>query len=193
MKTQKPKKSKKSTDVFLRHQIRIAQDTLKMHDLGAKLMGGMTKDEARDLLKKHGVPFTEEPEKEVEFISCREVRRVPADWQHPKDAEGNDVPLFSEFPYEPSEIPEGIAEGWLKNEPPHYGVPMMPTWPEGQATHFQMYETTSEGSPISPVFPKVEQLALWLAFNNIPTWADQTATYSQWLKIIEASLAKTQS
>jgi hypothetical protein len=29
-----------------RHQLRIARDTLKLSDVGAMIMGGMTKDEA---------------------------------------------------------------------------------------------------------------------------------------------------
>ena len=41
--------------VFLKHQIRIAKATLKLSDVGAKIMGGMTKQEARDLLNKHGI------------------------------------------------------------------------------------------------------------------------------------------
>lgn len=39
--------------VFLRHRLRIARDTLKMSDEGARILGGMTKAEARELLKKH--------------------------------------------------------------------------------------------------------------------------------------------
>ncbi len=38
------------TDVFKKHQLRIARSTLKMSDVGAQIMGGMTKDEARELL-----------------------------------------------------------------------------------------------------------------------------------------------
>lgn len=34
-----------------KHAFKIAKDTLKMSDAGAKVMGGMTKDEARDFLK----------------------------------------------------------------------------------------------------------------------------------------------
>lgn len=33
------------------HQLRIAHDTLKMSDAGAKIMGGMTKDEARRIIE----------------------------------------------------------------------------------------------------------------------------------------------
>lgn len=37
-------------DVARKHQLRIARDTLKMSDTGALIMGGMTKDEARQML-----------------------------------------------------------------------------------------------------------------------------------------------
>ena len=37
-------------DVFAKHQRRIAIDTLKMSDIGALIMGGMTKEEARTFL-----------------------------------------------------------------------------------------------------------------------------------------------
>ncbi len=37
---------------FLKHQIAIAKATLRMSDAGARIMGGMTKDEARAILAK---------------------------------------------------------------------------------------------------------------------------------------------
>jgi len=37
-----------------KHQLKIAQDTLKLSDAGARIMGGMTKEEARALLRKQG-------------------------------------------------------------------------------------------------------------------------------------------
>ncbi len=35
-----------------RHQIKIARQTLKMNDVGARIMGGMTKDEARRIIER---------------------------------------------------------------------------------------------------------------------------------------------
>lgn len=52
-------KRNQKPDVFARHQIRIAKATLKMHDVGAFIMGGMTKEEARAILIRHGINFTE--------------------------------------------------------------------------------------------------------------------------------------
>jgi hypothetical protein len=41
--------------VFDKHQIAIAKATLKMSDVAALIMGGMTKEEARAILAKHGI------------------------------------------------------------------------------------------------------------------------------------------
>ena len=46
-------------DVFQKHQIRIAMRTLELSDVGALIMGGMTKDEARAILKRHNIKFFE--------------------------------------------------------------------------------------------------------------------------------------
>jgi len=43
-----------SLDTFQKHQKNIAIKTLKMSDAGARVMGGMTKEEARDFLKSIG-------------------------------------------------------------------------------------------------------------------------------------------
>lgn len=57
----------------------------------------------------------------------------------------------------------------------------MPEWDASERTHYQMYETTSEGTPISPVFADVESLARWLADTGASAFGDMTATYEQWL------------
>lgn len=46
-----------------------------------------------------------------------------------------------------------------------------------------MYETTSKGTPISPVMASPEELAHWLADNRANTFANFTATYEQWLAV----------
>lgn len=46
--------AKKSLSVPEKHQLKIAKDTLKMSDAGARIMGGMDKDEARKFLKSIG-------------------------------------------------------------------------------------------------------------------------------------------
>lgn len=43
---------KKELDVFEKHQLKIAKQTLKYSDVGAMIMGGMTKEEARKVIKR---------------------------------------------------------------------------------------------------------------------------------------------
>ena len=42
----------KKLDIFDRHQLKIARQTLKYSDIGAKIMGGLTKEEARKIIEK---------------------------------------------------------------------------------------------------------------------------------------------
>jgi len=53
-----------SKDVPTQHQISIAKKTLKMNDVGANIMGGMSKSEARACLKKNG--YSDEQIKKLE-------------------------------------------------------------------------------------------------------------------------------
>jgi len=47
-----------------------------------------------------------------------------------------------------------------------------------------MYETTSEGSPISPPMESPEALARWLVDNRASAFGNETATYEDWLDMI---------
>jgi len=139
----------------------------------------------------------------------REVRRVPADWEHPKDGFGRHMPMFDES-YEDAraEWLDGLAL-WLKNEHPDQsehdstkeldfwewggGPPdrdyYRPHWTDEERTHYQMYQTTSEGSPISPVMETPEELARWLADNNANAFAGDTASYESWLRVCNGGYA----
>lgn len=137
----------------------------------------------------------------------REVRRVPADWKHPRESGRSNMhrPLF-EGPW------EARAEQWDKDAAlfarglDSQGDPLpvdmkattfaewdgdrpeqrdyMPTWTDAEKTHWQMYETTTEGTPISPVCDSPENLARWLADNNASTFASATTDYDTWLRMI---------
>lgn len=146
----------------------------------------------------------------------REVRRVPADWQHPKkhqfDHRGRLVerykPLFGgswsqaarewdaeREKWERGEFPEYASEEsrqmpydqWSGRRP--YSGDYMPDWPAEQRTHFMMYEDTSEGTPISPAFSSPEELARWLADNKASAFGSDTATYEQWLRVARGGWA----
>ena len=49
---------------------------------------------------------------------------------------------------------------------------------------YQLWSTTTEGTPMSPVFEKPEDLAHWLEDNNASSFGSQTATYEQWMNFI---------
>ena len=137
----------------------------------------------------------------------REVRRVPPDWNHPKDARGKYIPLESgyiEYLHGKAQWERGFVSdykgGWKpKDTEQNYSYEKyagekraeehMPVWPESVCTHFQMYETTTEGTPLSPPLPSAEELAHWLADNGASAFGDRNATYEQWLATIKRSWA----
>ena len=113
----------------------------------------------------------------------RQIRRVPADWMHPKNDKGHIIPMHDHFPYNEEEIEEGLADGWLDNEPPNYGCDVMPQWSDEERTHFQLYENTTEGTPLTPVFATPEEVARYAADNHVSTFGSMTATYEEWLPL----------
>ena len=74
------------------------------------------------------------------FVGGREVRRVPRSWQHPKDDRGRYVPL--------------LPDDYWSDEPVDDAA-KMPA-PDGP-TEIMAYETTTEGTPISPAFPNTPE------------------------------------
>ena len=87
----------------------------------------------------------------------REIRRVSLDWEHPRNSRGF-VPLFDGW----AEAMESFGkdpkdwDGEAPN-PEKY----MPDFGE-RATAYQVYESVSEGTPISPVFATKDALLDWL-------------------------------
>jgi hypothetical protein len=71
----------------------------------------------------------------------------------------------------PDDKYEELAENFEDIEPP-----------EGNG--YQLWETTSEGSPVSPVFKTPEELARWLCDNNASSFGEQTESYETWLKFV---------
>lgn len=71
----------------------------------------------------------------------------------------------------PDEETKARYESWRRTEPP-----------SGEG--WQMWETTSEGSPMSPVFATPEGLARWLADTKASAFAGIGASYEDWLGMI---------
>lgn len=134
----------------------------------------------------------------------REVRRVTKDWEHPKKDNGSYQPMFDD--YYQNVLDEWIEQNkaWENGTHPdfkEYGsdYPRYAMWggnppdcayykavreKQEDLTHIQMYEDTSEGTPISPVFEKPEDLARWLYDNKASAFGYQTASYEHWLSMI---------
>jgi hypothetical protein len=135
----------------------------------------------------------------------RHVRRVPADWQHPRDDQGQFVPLFNGEDFERRlRTWEAGAAAWAQGEFPacahagHRQEPYekwagarpspqryMPCWDPAVCTHYVMYETTTEGTPISPVMESEEALARWLADHGASLSERDVADYATWLAIVQ--------
>jgi hypothetical protein len=146
----------------------------------------------------------------------REVRKVPAEWQHPKHwvtgmrgPEERYTTLYAgesyqarvdEWDDECAKWKNGthpdlnypsaksmVYEEWAGNRP-HRGD-YMPNWPESERTHYMMYEDTSEGTPISPAFATPEELARWLADTNASAFGSEGASYESWLRVARGGWA----
>ena len=61
-----------------------------------------------------------------------------------------------------------------------------PAIPEGPG--WQMWQTTSEGGPISPVFENPHMLARWLAENETGFGGMSSYTAEQWMQVIEGTV-----
>ena len=103
----------------------------------------------------------------------RELRKVPANWEHPKNDNGKYQPMFNIYygdamndwlknhkQWEDGTHPDLVAKPERKQEYPFYaewgGNPpdikyyQTKRYTNEDLTHIQLYETTSEGTPKKP-------------------------------------------
>jgi hypothetical protein len=100
----------------------------------------------------------------------REIRRVPPDWKHPKNERGHYIPLYDKTFIEGERDHILLDLDWYLDNPEFlsewYNDWPQPEWYrtafEQEPTHYQIYETVTEGKPVSPVFATLEALAQWL-------------------------------
>ena len=120
----------------------------------------------------------------------REIRMVPANWEHPKAmrhwGKEDYQPMFDRtFESAVSEWKAGLAK-WEAGERPSYfdaadypngieyweweGAPperaYYRPWSDDEAVWFQVWETVSEGTPVSPPFATKEELVDYLVTNG---------------------------
>lgn len=149
----------------------------------------------------------------------RQLRRVPAGWEHPCNAYGNYIPLHVNFgaaharwldrkkkwdsglrPVPNHNTSHVVNYDWipvdewerLRGNSGSYPVEdyfglepkaenYVPDWDDADRTCFQFYESTTEGTPISPVFPTMDELCEWLAENET-LWGGKYGTKEEWLE-----------
>ena len=115
----------------------------------------------------------------------REIRRVVPNWEHPKKEHSDQYqPLYDRsFEEACKEWVKGF-ESWLDGTHPDFkeygdkytyweweGEPpdrkyYRPHWADEDATWYQLYETVSEGTPVSPPFETKKELVDYLVENG---------------------------
>ena len=101
----------------------------------------------------------------------REVRRVPPDWEHPTDEDGNWIPVLDR-PYDP------MATDELGD--PYGAIDHRPNWTDEERTHYQWYENVSEGTPMSPPFSTKARLVQFIVENGDPVYGDITKEQAEY-------------
>ena len=109
---------------------------------------------------------------------------MPADWHHPKNEFGQYVALFDGKDYKPR-VREWDEGDGARPDADNY----MPRWTDAERTHYIMYEITSEGTPITPNFATLEELARWLKYSNSSAFGDDRASYQGWLRVASGGFA----
>lgn len=92
----------------------------------------------------------------------RELKRVPLDFDWPLGK------VWRGY-VRPDDIE--ASETWTPTDPPIGGG-------------YQLWETTSEGSPKSPVFATLDELCAWCE-TNATTFGDNRATAEQWREMLD--------
>lgn len=107
----------------------------------------------------------------------REIRRVPEGWEHPTKQNGGDQPMFDESYKEAAEEWLNNCNQWSRGEHEDQPASCKYYWEwagtppdedyyreefKTEPTHYQVYETVSEGTPTSPVFKDLIDLQAWL-------------------------------
>ena len=92
--------------------------------------------------------------------SAESVERIRAEIEKRRALKGTLTAEEEELPDVGTPVWESF-EDYAGARPTDPGL-YMPDWPAEARTHWQAYETVTEGTPISPVFPTAEALVEWL-------------------------------
>ena len=116
----------------------------------------------------------------------RELRMVAPNWEHPKNENGNYQPLHDESYTDKFNLWIEGHNLWADKKHPNQldgsafdyeffdqweGSPpdsmyYRPKWKDDEMTWYQVYETVSEGTPVSPPFETEQELVDYLVLNG---------------------------
>ncbi len=123
----------------------------------------------------------------------REIRRVPPDWEHPRDEQGYYLPMHDRIFDDAFE--EWVKEYRLWREGKHPDQRDYPYWEwagrppdpdyhrpafDQEPAHYQIYQTASEGTPTSPVFASLDDMKRWLIAEGFSEYAATSFVESGW-------------
>jgi hypothetical protein len=100
-------------------------------------------------------------QQELQTKIKRQLRRVPQGWRHPYYRDPFGRICFLPIPYH-----------------------AMPRAEKDR--HYQMYETQTQGTPVSPVFQSRNDLLRWLIRNKIACIGSAHGSESDWRRIVES-------
>jgi hypothetical protein len=125
----------------------------------------------------------------------RELKRVPLDFDYPIDE------LWAGYLIKPSFCSDHISCELCKHYAKLKGIDIAKHSCPDFVTHYrtkddfdppkgdgyQLWNTTTEGHPMSPVFKTLEELSAWCE-TNATTFADCTASKEKWYEMLSKSL-----
>jgi hypothetical protein len=121
------------------------------------------------------------------FLINREIRRVPLDWEHPRDQAAGYIPLQNRNAfYTSEELQDLLAEGHTREAIERWFMPDFSTVP---ADHLGLcvYETTTEGIPQTPIFsdtPEGRWALVHYCASRVSVFADQMVTAEAWTELL---------
>ena len=125
----------------------------------------------------------------------REVRMVHKDWVHPlKEGTANHKPLHEGYLETKDEFEAMQKDKGLQEAIDYFGSApdkedYVPDWSDEEKTHYMLYETVLEGTPLSPAIETPEKLAQWLVDNKGDAGCGQEASYEGWLRVCNGGYA----
>ncbi len=119
-------------------------------------------------------------------LTNRELRRVALTWLHPRDESGDFIPLSDRAALTDEIYADSAREGRSRQEVEARSMPDFSAVPDEQMG-LQAYDTTTEGTPISPVFPDTPEgrfdLVQYCAQHET-VFASTQASLTEWTHIL---------